>query len=166
MLFRFFILVLFINHTSFSQTSEEKKTNTSSSISNSKKIISEVNNLKTEITTTLSEGILEAGKMNPPIIISVKNIGNSSLPKGEYTIEVKTIKTPLYASEYDKTLFEFQKTIQLSNLVKNNQVEIKSFSYNSPSAGGNYTLRIRILKDHHIFNSINSEIITTVTVTE
>ena len=104
--------------------------------------------------------------MNPPIIISVKNSGHNSWPEGEYIIEVKTIKTPLYASDYDKTLFEFQKTIQLSNLIPDSQVEIKSFSYNSPSVEGSYILKISLLKDHHIFKAINSEITTTVTVIE
>ena len=161
MIFRFFILVLLINNTSFSQTSEEKKTHTSSHISNS-----ENNNLKAEIHINIAEGTLEAGNMNPPIIISVKNCGHNSWPEGEYIIEVQTIKMPLYASDYDKTLFEFQKTIQLSNLIPDSQVEIKSFSYNSPSVEGNYTLKISLLKDHYIFKAINSEITTTVTVIE
>jgi len=166
MIFRLFILALFINNTSFSQTSEEKKTNTSTHILNSEKTILENNNLKIAINVTISEGVLEAGNMNPPIIISVKNIGNNSLPKGEYTVEIKTIKTPLYASVYDKTLFEFQKIIQLSNLIPGSQIEIQSYPFNSPSVEGSYTIKISILKGHHIFNAMNSEITTTVTVIE
>ena len=166
MIFRFFILVLCINNTSFSQTSEEKKTHTSSYTSNPKKTISENKNLKTEINVNISEAFLEAGNMNPPIVISVKNTGKNSFPEGKYLIKVKTFKTPLHASVYDKTLFEFQKTIQLSNLIPGSQIEIQSYPFNSPSVEGSYTLKISILKDHHIFNAINSEITTTVTVIE
>jgi len=166
MIFRFFILVLFINTISFSQTSEEKKSSTPNQISNSEKSISENKNLKIEINVSISEAILEAGKMNPPMIISVKNTGICALPEGKYTIEVKTIEAPLYASVYDKTLFEFQKDIPLTNLISGGQVEIKSSSFNSPSVEGDYTLQVTIIKEDQNFNAVLSEKTITLTVIE
>ena len=114
-------------------------------------------NFEAEINNTLKGIKLEPERKYPPYTITVKNTGKTTWPKGSYKVKVETDDAPDDAEDEDKEALEIEEDIELSNLEPGNSKWVSSGSFDSPSVGGDYKLKVTVLKDGKTFNAKNAE---------
>ncbi len=123
-------------------------------------------NFEAEISNTI-EGIkLEPERKYPPYVITIKNTGKTTWAKGSYKVKVETEEAPDDAEDEDKEAFEIEEDIELSNLEPGDSKSVSSGTFDSPSVGGDYKLKVTVLKDGKTFNAKNAETTIEVSVVE
>jgi len=115
-------------------------------------------NFEAEISNNIDGIKFEPEKKYPPISITIKNNGETTWPDGDYKIIAEVTDAPDEASDEEKSAFEFDKNIDLQNLQPGASKSVASSSFDTPSNGGNYELKVSIQKDGKFFNAKNAEI--------
>ncbi len=97
---------------------------------------------------------LEPEKIYPPMSATVKNSGETQWPEGDYELKGEVTGAPSNAEDEDEEAFEFEESIDLSNLAPGASKSIGfSEKLETPSTGGSYSIEVSIYKDGKKFDA-------------